>query len=240
MLFRKYTSPNYGERAEGAKPSMIILHYTDMLTARGALKRLCDPASQVSAHYFVEENGKVRQLVPDDKRAWHAGKSSWAGESDINSHSIGIEIVNPGHSCGYRAFPDRQIVAVIRLCTRLMAKHGIAVDKVLAHSDVAPGRKIDPGELFPWQRLAEEGVGVWPKPDDMDYAAAEDILRQKDVFFEMLGRIGYDLDAGEGAVTSAFHRHFYPEKFKAGENPEEVDILSVIRVLALLRACMRD
>lgn len=152
-LLHSYKSPNFTERRGGhEKPSMIIIHYTDMKTGKEALERLCDPASEVSAHYVIEENGDIYQLVDDDKRAWHAGVGEWEGERDINSASIGIELVNPGHSHGYRDFPDAQIDALIELTKDLILKYNIPVDRILGHSDVSPGRKIDPGELFPWGR----------------------------------------------------------------------------------------
>ena len=157
-------SPNYDERREGQRPDMILLHYTGMPDAEGALERLCTPASQVSAHYFVFEDGRVFQLVPESQRAWHAGKSYWAGETDINSCSIGIEIVNPGHDYGYPDFPKRQIAAVTALCRGIQTRHKILPVRVLAHSDVAPSRKQDPGEKFPWRTLYDSGVGHWVKP----------------------------------------------------------------------------
>lgn len=152
-VLHTYKSPNFNERAGGQAPSMIIIHYTDMKTGEEALERLCDPATEVSAHYVIEEDGRLFQLVEDDKRAWHAGVSEWDGQTDINSASIGIELVNPGHSHGYRPFPDVQIAVLIGLCRGLMAKYNIPLDRILGHSDVAPGRKVDPGELFPWDRL---------------------------------------------------------------------------------------
>ncbi|MCB1531810.1 MAG: N-acetylmuramoyl-L-alanine amidase [Alphaproteobacteria bacterium] len=153
-VLHTYKSPNFTARRGGhATPSMIIIHYTDMKTGQEALERLCDPASEVSAHYVIEEDGRLFQLVDDDKRAWHAGASEWQGESDINSASIGIELVNPGHTWGYRAFPDVQIEVLIDLCRELMGKYDIPLNRILGHSDVAPGRKIDPGELFPWKQL---------------------------------------------------------------------------------------
>ncbi|MGB4057889.1 MAG: N-acetylmuramoyl-L-alanine amidase [Alphaproteobacteria bacterium] len=236
MFFKKWTSPNFEDRIDDTRPSLIILHYTGMKTAAEALARLCDPASKVSAHYVVEETGKIHALVDDVNRAWHAGKSYWAGERDVNSHSIGIEIVNPGHEFGYRAFPEAQIAAVVKLCKKLMKRHGIAPVNILAHSDVAPERKIDPGELFPWREMAGAGVGFWPEPLAMDHDAVEDVLRGQGVFLELLWQVGYDPEAGEAAVIRAFHRHFYPEKFKDGEEPDAPDSLSAARLLALVRA----
>lgn len=227
-------SPNFGARRGGAKPSLIILHYTGMRTEGEALDRLCDPAAQVSAHYFIGEDGRVLQLVDDDQRAWHAGKSFWRGETDINSHSIGIEIANPGHEFGYRAFPDIQINKVIELCQLKMSAFGISAAGILAHSDIAPERKQDPGELFPWADLAAQGVGLWPDPQQMDFEAAPDVLAG-DGLHALLCGYGYDLEAGEAAVFRAFHRHFYPEKFAPGASPDIPDASSAARFLALLR-----
>ena len=130
--------------------------------ARRRWTRLCDPAAKVSAHYTIDEDGTVYAHVPEARRAWHAGVSFWAGESDINARSIGIELVNPGHEYGYRAFPEAQIAALIALCHGILARHPIPPARVLGHSDVAPARKEDPGELFPWARLAKAGIGLWP------------------------------------------------------------------------------
>lgn len=151
-------SPNFGERRDGRIPSLVILHYTGMASGAAAEDWLADPASQVSAHYLVHEDGRIVQMVREADRAWHAGRSAWHGETDINSASVGIEIVNPGHQLGYRRFPRRQIDAVVALCAGIKARHGILPQGFLAHSDVAPGRKVDPGEWFPWGRLAREGL----------------------------------------------------------------------------------
>lgn len=156
MISKEYTSPNYGQRKEGLQPYMIVLHYTGRPTAREALEWLCDPEKEVSAHYVIDEDGTTYQLVEEDKRAWHAGVSEWQGETDINSASIGIELVNPGHEFGYRPFPHEQMAALATLCKDIMARHDIQF--VLGHEDVAPGRKEDPGELFDWLWLAEHGV----------------------------------------------------------------------------------
>ena len=155
-------SPNQEPRPAGVAIDTLILHYTGMKTAKEALSRLCDPEAKVSAHYLVDEDGAVFLLVPEAKRAWHAGVSSWRGESNINDRSIGIELVNPGHEFGYRAFPEKQMAALIPLLRGILARHPIPQSRVLGHSDVAPGRKTDPGELFEWHRLAESGIGLWP------------------------------------------------------------------------------
>lgn len=237
-LFKKqktWRSSNFGERKNGLTPSMIILHYTGMKSAEEALERLCDPASEVSAHYLVEENGSVHNLVDEDQRAWHAGASFWDGESDINSASIGIEIVSPGHEFGYRPFPKKQLKAVKTLCREIMARHKIKADNVLAHSDIAPGRKSDPGELFPWAEFAAEGIGLWPNPNEYDYQNAQDILLDLERFYQLLYNLGYNPEGPIEDVVIAFHRHFYPEKFESGNDPSNIDVSSVARLLDLLR-----
>lgn len=196
---RRWFSLNHGPRPDGKTPSMIVLHYTGMQTAEVALERLCDPASEVSAHYLIEESGMLHNLVPEDRRAWHAGLSYWAGERDINGVSIGIELVNPGHEFGYRPFPEAQITSLIRVCQGLMKRYEIPPSRVLGHSDVAPGRKTDPGELFPWELLAQHGVGVWPAP----------VPAVK----EALVAYGYNPDTEESILVREYKRHFYPEDF---------------------------
>jgi len=214
-------SPNHGARGQGQSIDILLLHYTGMAAEEGALAWLRDPRSQVSAHYFVFEDGRVARLVTEELRAWHAGRSFWGGETDINSRSIGIEIANPGHEFGYRAFPETQIDAVIRLCREVLSRHPIPAHRVLAHSDVAPARKEDPGELFPWQRLAEHGVGHWTPPDPIragpflrggDAGAGVGALKQR------FRRYGYGLtedssfDESTEAVVTAFQRHFRQQK----------------------------
>jgi N-acetylmuramoyl-L-alanine amidase len=225
-------SVNCGQRLGGRTPDMILLHYTGMLDAHAALTRLCSPDSKVSSHYLVFEDGRIVQCVPESERAWHAGTSSWAGESDINSCSIGIEIANPGHDFGYPDFPSRQIAAVIALCRGIVARRGIRPERVLAHSDVAPSRKQDPGEKFPWRLLSDSGVGLWVPPariDDDAPALAEgasgDAVRelQRD-----LAAYGYciamtgEYDAVTRHTVAAFQRHFRPGRVdgKADESTQ--------------------
>ena len=155
-------SPNFDMRR--APPDMLVLHYTGMETGEAALARLRDPEAKVSAHYLVEEDGRIFQLVPEERRAWHAGAGGWRGEDDCNAASIGIEIVNPGHEFGYRLFPEAQIAAVIALIGDIRDRWTIPDNRIIAHSDLAPARKTDPGELFPWKRLAEAGHGLWFEP----------------------------------------------------------------------------
>ena len=157
-------SPNFNERRTGAKVEHLILHYTGMREAAEAISHLRNRDSQVSAHYVVDTDGHILQLVDEAQRAWHAGVSFWEGKTDLNSTSIGIEIVNPGHEFGYVPFPDAQIKSVIELCHGILSRHAILPRHVLAHSDIAPTRKMDPGELFPWQWLAESGIGIFPSP----------------------------------------------------------------------------
>ncbi len=202
-------SPNFDDRANGVTPTMIILHYTGMQTADEALDRLCNADAKVSAHYTIDEAGVVYQHVEEEKRAWHAGVSSWRDVKDINSRSVGIEIVNPGHEYGYRQFPEVQIQQVIALCQDLQSRHDI--EQVLAHSDIAPDRKQDPGELFPWKILAEQGVGLWPSVSDEDCVKAAGI----DVI-TALRDFGYSAVKSQ-AMILAFQRHYVPEVFKSGD-----------------------
>lgn len=215
-------SPNYGERKDSRRPNMILLHYTGMHEAEAALARLCAAESEVSAHYFVFEDGRVVQMVPESRRAWHAGISAWDGETDINSCSIGIEIANPGHDYGYPDFPKRQIAAVTMLCRSILTRHPVAPERVLAHSDVAPARKRDPGEKFPWETLFRSGIGRWVEPAPI---VANDVVmalgdRGHGVNWlqENLARYGYAVavtgsyDAATQEVVAAFQRHFRPER----------------------------
>jgi len=214
-------SPNHGERAGGRRPDMIVLHYTGMPDAGAALERLCSPASEVSAHYFVFEDGRVIQLVQEGRRAWHAGVASWAGETDINSCSIGIEIANPGHDYGYPDFPKRQIAAVTALCRGILTRHAIALARVLGHSDVAPARKRDPGEKFPWRTLHDSGVGNWVRPAriiDGPLLALGDRGDAVEAMQRSLAEYGYgdavngSYDSAMHEVVAAFQRHFRPER----------------------------
>jgi len=192
-------SPNFDARPAGVE--FLVLHYTGMQSAAAAVERLCDLASKVSAHYVVDEDGTVYRLVEEANRAWHAGVSFWRGVSGLNDGSVGIEIVNPGHEFGYRAFPDVQMAAVAALSLGIIERHGILARDVVGHSDIAPDRKQDPGELFPWAWLAEQGVGVWTDEE----AAPGDLLAD-------LTAIGYDVRFPAATVITAFQRHFLPER----------------------------
>lgn len=155
-------SPNFGERRDGLRPTLVVIHYTAMASCAAARDRLCDPIAEVSAHWLISERGEAELLVPEERRAWHAGAGTWAGQGDINSRSIGIELANSGHD----PFPEAQMVALERLLPGIMARWGILPRGVIAHSDMAPGRKIDPGPRFDWRRLALQGLGVWPAMTD--------------------------------------------------------------------------
>ena len=216
-------SPNHDERLQGRLPDLILLHYTGMPTGEAALERLCSADSKVSSHYVVLEDGRIVQCVPEERRAWHAGVSSWAGETDINSCSIGVEIVNPGHEFGYRDFPLRQIAAVITLCKSIMTRRGpINADRILAHSDVAPSRKQDPGEKFPWDLLSDSGIGHWvrPAPLNLEGASLKPGERGEAVTRMQRALRGYGYGIEETAtyddamreVVTAFQRHFRPAR----------------------------
>lgn len=212
-------SPNVEPR-RGMRPTILLLHYTGLPTVERAIDVLSRPDCKVSCHYVVDLDGRVTQMVAEADRAWHAGVSVWAGERDVNSASVGIEIHNVGHDAGYPDFPPRQMQAVVRLSRDIVARHGIRPERVLAHSDVAPGRKIDPGERFDWRLLAGEGVGLWVEPAPID--AGDDGLglgaegRRVTAFQAALADYGYGveghgvIDAPTQAVIAAFQRHFRP------------------------------
>ena len=211
-------SPNFEPRK--APPDMIVLHYTGMRTGEEALARLRDPEARVSSHYVVEEDGRVFRLVPEERRAWHAGASFWKGERDVNTASVGVEIVNPGHEFGYRPFPDAQVASVTALVADIRTRWMIEDDKIVGHADVAPDRKEDPGELFPWKRLAEAGHGLWVEPPAAPGAPLGEGEEGAGVFALQAGftRLGYDcapsgrFDAHTAAVVRAFQRHWRQAK----------------------------
>jgi N-acetylmuramoyl-L-alanine amidase len=212
-------SPNHDARA--APIDILLLHYTGMRSGEAACARLTEPAAKVSCHYLVYEDGRIDQLVPEALCAWHAGVSSWKGETDINARSIGIEIVNPGHEFGYRDFPEAQIGAVIALCRDILRRHDIPSERVLGHSDVAPARKQDPGERFPWARLAASGIGLWIEPVPISEGdALVPTQRGEDVTMlqTMLAKVGYPAeltglyDAATRDIVTAFQRHFRPAR----------------------------
>ncbi len=219
-----HPSPNFEARRADVI-DMLVLHYTGMADGASALARLCDAEAKVSAHYLIEEDGRIFTLVEESRRAWHAGASSWRGESDINSRSIGIELVNPGHEFGYRPFPPAQIAALIDLATDIIGRHPIPARNVVGHSDVAPSRKQDPGELFPWRDLAEtHGIGLWPCGEATP-------LPPEHVILAGLAHVGYDIHDPKAALT-AFQRHFRPWKVDGHIDEESTGRLrSLLRIL---------
>lgn len=230
MTARRRNRPSPNHDGRGAGPvTILVLHYTGMPDAAGALDRLCDPAAKVSAHYLIDEDGTVWALVDEARRAWHGGRGQWAGIDDVNAVSIGIELVNPGHDWGYRAFPEAQMAALEVLARDIVARHPIAPRHVIGHSDMAPERKQDPGELFDWQRLAAAGVGLWPDgaapvrggrlgPGEAGVLVGD--LQQD------LAAFGYGLavtgryDPATTAVVTAFQRHFRPARIDGVADPE--------------------
>lgn len=227
-----FPSPNFDARSGGASPRWVVLHYTGMVSAEAARARLCDPASRVSAHYLIGEDGTLDSLVREEDRAWHAGQSFWRGETDLNSASLGIELVNPGHEFGYRPFPAAQIAALRGLLKDVFGRYGLKPDALLGHSDIAPLRKQDPGELFPWPELARQGFGLWPSPQPEDYAAPRDGEVPR-----LLERLGYQSPPASTApetpcpVLLAFQRRYNPAALTGRPDPE---------TLARLRALARE
>lgn len=204
---RDRPSPNHGPRPGDGRVDILVIHYTGMRDAAAALDRLCDPAAEVSAHYLVERDGTVHRLVAEDRRAWHAGRAWWQGETDVNGRSIGIELENPGHEWGYQPFPEAQMAALEELARGILARHPIPNHRVVGHSDIAPRRKIDPGERFDWPRLARTGIGRWPPQLD----AGRGNVPEADLALRLLGRIGYELD-DPAASVAAFQRHWRPAR----------------------------
>ncbi len=229
-------SPNFDTRT--SPPSLLVLHYTGMPTGQEALDRLCDPEAKVSSHYLVEEDGRVFRLVAEERRAWHAGVSYWRGRRNVNGESIGIEIVNPGHEWGYRAFPDAQIESVIALVSDIRTRWEIEDRDIVGHSDVAPDRKEDPGELFPWKRLAEAGHGIWAEWPPAPGAPIAEGEEGAAVFALQAGltRLGFDLppsgrfDVATTVAVRAFQRHWRPERVDGIADGE-----TRARLIALLR-----
>ncbi len=215
-MITDFRSPNHGPRKaeNGVAPVIdtLVVHYTGMMPVERARDWLCDPASKVSAHYLIDEDGTIWRLVDEDRRAWHAGVAAWRGLRDLNSRSIGIELSNPGHDYGYRPFPDAQIEALVGLCRDILGRHPIPARNLVAHSDIAPARKIDPGELFPWRPLADAGIGLWPEPGEPVAAGNEG---------GALAAIGYDVAGNDvSTVVSAFQRRFRPANFDGTADDE--------------------
>lgn len=215
---RLRSSPNFGPRRDGLMPSLIVLHHTAMLTAEAALERLCDPAAEVSSHYLVAEDGRVWQLVDEAERAWHAGVGRWAGAGDVNSRSIGIELANPGPLAGFPPFAEPQMAALEALLDGVLARWAIPPAGVIGHSDMAPGRKSDPGPKFDWRRLARGGRAVWPSP-----AAG---VGGWPAFRDAAADAGYDAPGGDwGVVLDAVRLRFRP--WGRGAAPEAEDVAAV-------------
>lgn len=234
-------SPNHGARRDGTAIDMLMLHYTGMTSAAAALERLCDPRADVSAHYLIDMHGIVYRLVAEERRAWHAGVAYWAGERDVNSRSIGIELANPGHDLGYPDFPAAQMEALVELAHGILARHPIPPQRVLAHSDVAPARKIDPGEKFDWARLAIAGAGIWVEPEPPGHdrplglgSAGVDVTELQ----RLLAAWGYDcpetgiFDAATETIVKAFQLHWRPAR---ADGRGDASTLSSLRRLLALR-----
>lgn len=219
-----HPSPNWNERPHDACIDTVVIHYTGMQSGDAALQRLCDPKAEVSAHYLIEEDGRLFRLVDEEKRAWHAGVSNWRGRENLNHNSIGIELVNPGHEFGYRPFPTLQIECLLSLLSHLKSCYNITGNGFVGHSDIAPGRKLDPGPLFPWKKLAENGFGLWPECDgqelDKILVHGQEIDPKGDYAIKLnkqLGIVGYHLDdtksfnATHRSIVRAFQAHWRPE-----------------------------
>ena len=248
MKIEAQPSPNFNDRKHPV--DMLILHYTGMKTGQEALDRMCDAEAEVSAHYMIWEDGRIVQLVGEDKRAWHAGISSWQGESDLNSRSIGIEIVNGGHDWPLEGgvlppYPEAQIEALIELSTGILSRWDIAPTRIVGHSDVAPARKQDPGEHFPWQRLAGAGIGVWPASVANNIASANNPIGDDDsdisasAVQNMLSEIGYQIersgafDEGTEAVIRAFQRRWGQDQITGQVDPRTLKMLRLVHPLYL-------
>jgi N-acetylmuramoyl-L-alanine amidase len=238
LSHRMVAAANAEPRRNGRAVDMLILHYTGMASAAAACDLLCTAQSGVSCHYLVDEDGTITQMVGEEMRAWHAGVSFWRGEADTNSRSIGIEIQNPGHALGYRDFAEPQMEAVIALCRDILSRHTIPPRHVLAHSDVAPGRKIDPGERFDWARLHAHGIGHWVPPVEADATplSHDELL----AYQRLLAEYGYaiaatgDCDEATLKVTDAFRRHFQPRQ--TGCPPDRSALRGAERLVGVLSA----
>ncbi len=229
-------SPNFDERRCRKPVDMVVLHYTGMQTAEAALNRLTDAEAKVSAHYVVDEDGTITRLVAEEARAWHAGVAFWRGIRDVNARSIGIELVNPGHEFGYRPFPEAQIAALLPLLQQIKTRHSIPAAGFIGHSDVAPQRKEDPGELFPWARLAQAGFGLWPSPEFRPSPHAPELRpgMKSGAVVDLqvaLDRIGYGIE-GSGiydplteTVVRAFQRHWRPARIDGIADPETTSLI---------------
>jgi N-acetylmuramoyl-L-alanine amidase len=233
-MIRERLSPNHADRGERPRIDMLVLHYTGMTSAEAAIERLCDAEARVSAHYVLEEDGSLWRLVAEERRAFHAGTSCWRGEVDINRVSIGIEIVNPGHEWGYRPFPPAQMASLVELCRDILARWPIPPDRIVGHSDIAPDRKSDPGELFDWASLAEAGIGLWPRPRpglERRRGKAVGVVERAGALAD-LAAIGYCVGASsERQALAAFQRRFRQARWDGLLDEETAVRLKEVRAL---------
>lgn len=242
LVHTLHPSPNIEDRRKGCRADIVILHYTGMDRAENAIAWLANPKSKVSCHYVIDEEGRITQMVEEIKRAWHAGASYWAGETDINSASIGVEIQNPGHEHGYPDFPPAQMHAVAALCRDIAKRRGVPPERILAHSDVAPGRKIDPGEKFDWAGLARHGVGHWVRPAALQNEPGEPLDDDKASVaeaLELMRTYGYGIENHERAdwlavLVRSFQLHFRPARADGHLDAGTLDIMR--RLVAALPA----
>ena len=221
-------SPNFDVRPEGAAIDMVVLHYTGMPSADAAIERLRQPEAAVSCHYLIDEDGQILRMVDERYRAWHAGKSCWQGRSGLNDVSIGVEIVNPGHEWGYRHFPDPQMASVQDLVADILKRRQIVPKRVVAHSDIAPSRKLDPGELFDWQSLARNGLSIWPANISRRQPERKQAIRA-------LATIGYSFDQQDTLawhIVSAFQRRFRPAKVDGRLDSETMGLIDAVLALS--------
>lgn len=232
MKFYEKPSPNFNERKDGLAPEFIIIHYTGMKSTEDALERLSDPASEVSCHYLLDEKGNIYKMVDEDKRAWHAGVSSWDGKGDINSRSIGIEISNRGHE----PFTPEQLGTLVLLCHDIMHRHGIPAQNVIGHSDIAPDRKQDPGPQFPWKKLAPFDIGTWPKPTLKDKFNAAAVARNDKRLRALFEKAGYGIEGKSTKdLVAAFQSRYQPHVFKKPERVGKPTGQTVAKLRALIR-----
>ena len=223
LIKKAYSSPNFDERPPGADVTILVMHYTGLKTCQEALERLTNPKTKVSSHYLISKIGEIYLLVPEDKRAWHAGVSYWRGLNDVNAYSIGIELENPGHEFGYQNFTLSQMNALTELSQEILSRYSIPARNIVGHSDVAPRRKQDPGELFDWKFLANYGVGLWPTPGGDNFLP--------DAIDVLLSFLGYEID-DIGATVSAFQRHYVPSSISGRvDTPTCQAINSLIKIV---------
>jgi len=220
-------SPNFDGRPADTPIDMLVFHYTGMETAEAALERLCDPASKVSAHYVIGEDGVLTSLVAEDRRAWHAGAAFWRGETDINGRSIGVELVNPGHEFGYRDYPERQMRALEDLAHDILSRHPIPARNIVGHSDVAPARKQDPGERFDWRRLASAGIGLWPGEAETEDGKPAGKRPAEENAADLLAAIGYEVTDLQAAI-SAFQRRFRQARIDGDADKETLGLMAAL------------